>query len=140
MDNFVSDHFVTDWYPDFISDYDEYDSIISEYIDSGKSTKFNEDEYFDEAILEDALEEKNSVYEEITINDEVVERKNEFVYLFGDRIISRYKVLHNASILKGLYGKLNREMLMTSIVRNSFLDMDSFQLIQEQVMGRDRRI
>jgi hypothetical protein len=59
---------------------------------------------------------------------------NEFVYMFDDRIISRYKVLHNASILKSMYGYLSRDMVLTSIVRNSFLDSDSFQKIYSSVM------
>ncbi len=144
MDDFITNHFMTEWYSDFISGYDEYDSIIAEYMDSDKKESFQEEEYFDPTILEDEfikeLEEKNTVEDTITQNEEVVERKNEFVYLFGDRIISRYKVLHNASILKGLYGTLNREMLMTSIVRNSFLDVDSFQFIQNQVMERGKTL
>ncbi len=139
MDDFITNNFMIEWYSDFINDYDEYDSIISEYTDSGKKEGFSES-YFNPTILDDdlikELEENNTVNDTITQNEEVVERKNEFVYLFGNRIISRYKVLHNASILKGLYGTLNREMLMTSIVRNSFLDTDSFQLIQNQVMKR----
>ncbi len=144
MDNFITNNFMTDWYSDFIKDYDEYDSIISEYNDSDKKEEFKEEGYFDPTILDDdlikELEENNTVNDIITQNDEIIESKNEFVYLFGDRIISRYKVLHNASILKGLYGNLDREMLMASIVRNSFLDIDSFQLIQKQVMERGKTL
>ena len=143
MDAFVASNFMTEWFPDFIPNYDEYDSIISEYIDSYKKEKF-EESYFDINILDDELikdlEENHIVMDIINQNGQKVERKNEFVYLFGDRIISRYKVLHNATILKGLYGKLTKEMLMTSIVRNSFLDTDSFQLIYDEIMERGKTL
>lgn len=144
MDDFITNNFMTEWYSDFISGYDEYDSIISEYTASGKKDGFGDEGYFDRAILDEDLikdlEENHTINDIITQNEEIVEKKNDFVYLFGDRIISRYKVLHNASILKGLYGKLTKEMLMTSIVRNSFLDVDSFQLIQKEVMERGKAL
>ena len=144
MNDFITNNFMIEWYSDFINGYDKYDSIISEYTDSDKKEVFREEGYFDPTILDDdlikELEENNIVIDTITQNEEVVERKNEFVYLFGDRIISRYKVLRNASILKEFYGTLNKEMLMTSIVRNSFLDNDSFQLIQKQMMERGKTL
>ena len=61
------------------------------------------------------------------------EVKNEYVYMFGDRIISRYKVLHNASILKGIYGYLDEDMLLTSIVKNSYLNEEALKNIQASV-------
>ena len=56
--------------------------------------------------------------------------------MFGDRIISRYKVLHNASILKEEYGTLTEDMLMTAIVRNSFLDEKTYKRIENCVWKR----
>ncbi len=141
MDDFVASNFMTEWFSDFISNYDEYDNIISEYIDSYKKDGYKE-EYFDQSILDDELiqylEDNHTIMDIIQQNDQTIERKNEFVYLFGDRIISRYKVLHNATILKGLYNKFTKEMLMTSIVRNSFIDADSFQLIYTEIMERGK--
>ncbi len=144
MDDFITDNFMTEWYSDFIQNYDEYDDVITEYTDEEKKTEYKEQSYIDSAILEDPLikklEENNTVMDTITQNDEVVERKNEFVYMFGNRIISRYKVLHNASILKDMYGTLTKDMLMASIVRNSFLDNDTFQQIYSNVMERGRTL
>ncbi len=132
MAEYISTNFVSDWYSENISKYDEYDKNIT---DNGKNNLFG---YIDASILEDdlikELEENNTVKDLIRQNDTLIERKNEFVYLFANRIISRYKVLHNATVLKNIYGTLNKEMLMTSIVRNSFLDEDSFQAIKEQVL------
>ena len=144
MDDFITDNFMTEWYSDFIPNYDEYDDVITEYTDEEKKTEYREQSYIDRAIFEDPLirelEENNTVMDTITQNDEVVERKNEFVYMFGNRIISRYKVLHNASILKDKYGTLTKDMLLASIVRNSFLDNDTFQQINSNVMERGRTL
>ena len=61
------------------------------------------------------------------------EVKNEYVYLFGNTIISRYKVLHNASILKCIHGYLDEEMLLTSIVNNSYLNEGTFKNIEASI-------
>ena len=144
MDDFIIDNFMTEWYSDFIENYDEYNDIITDYTDEEKKTEYKDQSYIDATILEEPLikelEEKNTINDTITQNDEVLERKNEFVYMFGNRIISRYKVLHNASILRDMYGKLTKDMLMTSIVRNSFLDKDSFQQIYDDVMERGKTL
>lgn len=144
MDDFIADNFMTDWYSEFIEDYDEYDDVITEYTDEEKKTEYKEQSYINNTILEEPLikelEENNTVMDTITQNDEMIERKNEFVYMFGNRMISRYKVLHNASILRDMYGNLTKDMLMASIVRNSFLDNDTFQQIYSNVMERGRTL
>jgi hypothetical protein len=105
-----------------------------------KEEEYSKNDYIDNSILNDPLiqdlDKNNMVEDIITHGDQVVARKNQYVYMFGNRIISRYKVLHNASILKSIYGSLNKEILMTSIVRNSFLDEESFNTIYRDVMGR----
>ena len=144
MNDFITENFMIEWYSDHIENYDEYNDIINEYTEEEKKTKFEDQGYIDSSILEEPLikelEEKNTIMDIVTQNDETVERKNEFVYMFGDRIISRYKVLRNASILKDMYGYLTKEMLITSIVRNSFLDNDTFQDIYISIMERGKTI
>lgn len=138
IDGLVSNNFLIDYYSNYIDNYGEYDEILNEYNDEDKTSEYNGENYFSRDILEDPLikelESNNTVIDFVTQNDEEVERMNEFVYMFDDRIISRYKVLHNASILKSMYGYLSRDMVLTSIVRNSFLDSDSFQKIYSSVM------
>ena len=144
LDDFVDTNFVADWHSEFIDGYDEYDEVIDNYAIEGKKTKYEDQNYINDKIVEDPLikelEDNNTVMDEVTQNDVLVERKNAFVYMFGDRIISRYKVLHNASILKETYGTLTREMLMASIVRNSFLDKETFQKIYSCVIERGKQI
>ena len=144
MDDFILENFMNDWYSDYINNYDEYNEIITEYNMEGKKEKYNNYSYIDSSILEDPLiielELNNTVNDIIMQDGNKIERKNEFVYLFDNRIISRYKVLHNASILKEMYGTLNRDMLMTSIVRNSFLDEKTFNNIKSIIMERGRKI
>ena len=69
---------------------------------------------------------------------DTVELKNEFVYKFGDKLISRYKVLHNATILRDKYGYLDENMLLTSVVRNSFLNEETFKHIKDSVKERSK--
>jgi len=144
MDDFITENFMSEWYSEVVPNYDEYDDVLTVHTDEEKETEYKEQSYIDATILDvpliKELEEKNTVMDIITINDELVERKNEFVYMFGNRIISRYKVLHNASILKDMYGTLTKEMLMASIVRNSFLDIDTFQEVYKNVMERGKAL
>ncbi len=150
MDDFVAQNFDIEWYSEFFSNYDEYDAIISEYKDDEKKENENNQIYIDSRILEDPLiqelEEKYRVNDHmmvkdpLTDSDQEIESNNEYIYMFNNQIISRYKVLNNASILKSMYGFLNREMLLTSVVRNSFLDDNTFQEINSMVTGRSQSI
>lgn len=147
MSIFMAVKFMTDWYPEEVDNYDEYDSVIAENNDEAKEDEFIWESYIDNSIYNDELiqelEEKHCVMDTLTVYDretdstKEIQKKNEYVYMFGDRIISRYKVLHNASVLKNNYGYLNRDMLLTSIVRNSFLDKETFESIKEDVLGKD---
>ncbi len=140
MNEFVSEKFMTDWYSELIPHYDEYDMAISDAVET--KTIDDENPYFDESILAEPLlqemEAKYSVIDLVEQNGEIVEQKNPYVYLIGDVLISRYKVLRNVSILKTLYSSLKKEMLITSIVRNSFLDSNAFQTIQNEVKEMSR--
>ena len=73
----------------------------------------------------------------MTSGEGIIEIKNEYLYKLGNTLISRYKVLHNATILKGYYGYLDKDMLMSSIVRNSFLNEDDLINIQNCVQERN---
>ena len=141
IDDIVSENFITDYSNSstYIKDYDEYDNCISDYNYNDKFDNTKIKNYIDDSILEEPLikklEENNMVFDEYVINDEKKIIKNEFVYMFGGRIISRYKVLRNASILKNNYGYLNEDMLMASIVRNSFINEAVFKNIESSLKG-----
>lgn len=138
MNEFLSSNFAWDAYDEIISDYDIYDTDLSEYIASDGNYSFTK--YIDQNIFNDplikTLEDNYTIYDIIKERDHEEKRKNEYVYLFNNRIISRYKVLHNATILKGLYGYLNKEMLMTCLVHKSFIDKNTLDYIANEVMGR----
>ena len=142
MDEFISKNFAIDTYGTIIEGYDIYDEDISEYTDLEKNGEYNE-EYIYPSIFDDPLirmiEENNTVSDDLVQHDVEIVKKNEYVYMFGDTIISRYKVLHNAGILKNKYGYLSPDMLLSSIVRNTFLDDDSFNEIYKQVVERGRK-
>ena len=146
MSIFMAIEFMTDWYPEHIDKYDEYDGVITNKNDEVKEDDFIGEFYIDNSIYNDELiqelEEKHCVMDTLAVYDpetdstKEIQKKNEYVYMFGDRIISRYKVLHNASVLKNNYGYLNEDMLLTCIVRNSFLDKETFESIKEDVLGK----
>jgi len=137
---FVANNFITEFYDQYIPKFDEYDVAISNYNESIKVSFDEENGYFDNNILNDelirSLEENHTVMDVLEHDGEMIEMKNGFIYRFGDTLISRYKVLHNASILKAKYGYLDQDMLMTSIVRNSFLNEEEFSNIKSAVIER----
>ena len=61
------------------------------------------------------------------------------ILIYLEEELYQDKVLRNASILKKVYKELDQEMLLTAIVRNSFIDNDTFQLIKAQIMDTRRR-
>ena len=138
---FIMDNFITDFYNQYIDKYDEYDVIISNYNDSLKLADNEGVPYFDDSILDDELikelEDNYTITDSLVSGDDIVEIKSNFHYKFGNQLISRYKVLHNADILKKEYGYLDKDMLLTSIVRNSFLSENSFNDIKDAVMKRE---
>ena len=140
-EEFLRQNFITDFDSPFIENYTEYDFIITEYNDRIKTQYNEEKEYFNSSIFEEELikklEEDYTVIDVISHDGNIIEVKNEFVYQFGDILISRYKVLHNAWILKNKYGSLNYNMLMASIVRHSYLSETSFEKIKESLMERN---
>ena len=139
-DQFIRNNFVIDYYNEYIENYEEYDYIITNYNEENKKSYNQSFTYYDNEILKDELikelEEKNCIEDILTQNNQIIKQKNEFVYKIGNTLISRYKVLHNASILKRKYGYLNKEMLMTSIVRNSFLTKESFETIEKIIYDK----
>ena len=139
-DDLISSVFVNDLYNISINRYDEYDNTISNYNEESKSQD-EENDYYDKSILEDdlikELEAKYRINDTFSFGVSTLEYPNEFVYKIGDTLISRFKVLKNASILKNKYGYLDRDMLLSSIVRNSFLTKEAFSQIKETIEERN---
>lgn len=144
IDEFISKNFITEWYSEFIPGFTEYDNYIDEYSLEEKGSDFTKESYFDDNILNDEfikeLEKKYCVNDIYIEDGKTVDVKNDYVYLIGGTMISRYKVLRNASILKGIYGKLNEDMLLTSIVRNSYFDEVTFDKIKDSIKERNKKI
>lgn len=140
IERLVANKFVKDWYSAYINNYDRYDLDISDYNEYISYSNDIPKGYYDEDILDDPLiqklEERHCVVDRFNENGEIKEEKNSSVYLFGNTIISRLKVLKNASILRNKYGYLNEDMLLSSIVRNSYLTEESFQNIYDEAYER----
>ena len=133
MEKLIDDVFVSNYYDALIPNYDIYDETIKEYSLSNKGDIVIP--YFDDSILSNPEVLKLEEYMAInTYQDTNTSVKNPFTYLFGDMIISRYKVLRNLSILNNKYGYLNSDMILTSIVRNSYIDRNTFDIIKNSMM------
>ncbi len=141
-DKFASTYFINDLYNVEINGYDEYDYVISQY-DKEYKTSMDRVDYYDENILNDPLvkylEDNFSINDELTQMDSMVEQQNRYAYRIGHILISRLKVLHNASILKEQYGILTEDMLLTAVIRNSYLNEQDFNFIKTSVTERRMR-
>lgn len=127
---------------DVIPSYSTYNEDICEYEEKDREL---ESVYYDKEILEDGyirtLEEDNRVYDEYVAkeNGQTVDKteKNEYLYDFFGKKISRYKVLRNASILKHKYGELTEDMVLAAIARNSYITSDELEDIRSSVKRRE---
>jgi hypothetical protein len=136
FEKLIANSFVTNYYDALIPNYDIYDEVIKEYNSSPKGDVIIP--YYDETIINDSSLEKLESHVAMDIystDGEVRKVGNPYVYLFGNNIISRYKVLRNLSILKHKYGYLNEDMILTSIVRNSYISKDIFNDIKNSIVS-----
>ena len=141
IEEIVDDNFVINYYDALIDKYDEYSEEISEYNYLAKGNSIRP--YFSEEILNDEVASRlreYEVYDELLVEGARQARLNEYVYMFDDILISRYKVLRNLSILKDLYGYINEDMLLTAIVNNSYLSKEQFDSIKEKIMKGSKTI
>ncbi len=134
IEQIIDENFVTNYYDQLIPHYDEYNEDIREYSSSSQGDVVIP--YFDEGILRDEIVQRldsfvpNDAY---LVDVDVKRLPNEFTYVFDKCIISRYKVLRNLSILKSKHGYLDNNMLLTAIVRNSYIDRDTFDFIKDAI-------
>lgn len=134
MERLIDDNFVINYFDALIPNYDIYSSVIRNYKQSEKGDIVNP--YYDERVLNDDMVSKLEEHVAIDIysdSDEIRKVQNSYVYNFDTNIISRYKVLRNLSILKHQYGYLNTDMILTSVVYNSYITKDTFDKISASI-------
>ena len=130
-----------DDYPEYIEDYYEIDESVAEY---ELELKNNSEDYINPEILNNELimdlEENYRVDDELILGSDNIVKPNNYVYKIGDRLISRKKVLHIASILKGLNGYLNKDMLLYAITKDSYFNEKDFFTIVETIKGKENSL
>jgi len=134
MEKLIDDNFVTNYYDVLIPNFDNYDEVIREYNSSPKGDLINP--YFDNNILNlEVLSrlEENVAIDVYSTDGNIRKVNNPYVYLFNNIIISRYKVLRNLSILYSKYGYINDDMILTSVVRGSYINRDTFEMIKNRI-------
>ena len=137
LDELIDENFVTNYYDALIPNYGIYEETIKEYSSSPRGDIV--EPFYDKNILSDeilAKLERHVAVDIYSTDGEIRKVNNPYVYVFDRTIISRYKVLRNLSILKNKFGYLNDDMLLTAIVHNSYINMDTFKLIEE-MLGKD---
>ncbi len=122
---------------DAIENYKEYSDVI----DENKDITFD-DMYYDKDILSNLfiqdLETNNALYDEITVDGISTVLPNEFLYKFNKKLISRYKVLRYASILRHRYSNLDKNMIFACILKDSYIVDSAYNNIISALHNRRR--
>ncbi len=122
---------------DAIENYSEYSDVI----DKNRNISYG-DMYYNKEILNNLaiqdLENNNSVYDELIIDGNSTKVKNEYLYKFNKKLISRYKVLRYASILKDHYKTVDKNMLLACILKDSFIVDTAYNNIISSLHNRRR--
>lgn len=116
-----------------LKNYSEYSQVIDDF--NNKYSNFNE-KYFDPEIVYEPVIiefERDFGIKDVETEDMIDSTffKDEFVYKFKNKIISRYRVLRNATILKEKYGYLNKDLLLASILKDSFITEKEYKELRE---------
>lgn len=127
MKRIIDDNFANRFYSSLINKYDTYESVLKEFYLSEYSDDVSP--YYKDSILEDEL--VNNLEEYRSVNSEDENEVNPYTYVFGDTIISRYKVLRNLTILKYKFGYINEDMILSSIAYNSYFSKEVFDEIRD---------
>jgi len=130
-----------DYKKEFITDnsFSEYNEVIDEF--NSEFANFN-GLYFDPEIVYDPVIiefERDFGIKDVNTEAEMENAiyHDDYVYKFKNKLLSRYRVLRNASILKEKYHELNRELLLASIIKDSYitekeyLDIKNSQFFKE---------
>lgn len=110
-EKFKNEFFISQKESKYIPNYQIYENIILE----------NNTIEYDEAILN--LPEIQLLEKYCRVDN------NDYIYKFGDKIISRLKVLRNYSCLKKSGTNLDNDSLIYAITRETYLDEETFALI-----------
>ena len=135
MSRIINDNFANKFYSSIINNYGEYEEVLKDYSNSSNSSMVSP--YFSHDILDEDIVIK---LEQCRSRDIFTEENglesihtSPYAYVFGETIISRYKVLRNLSILKRKYGYINEDMLLTSIAYKSYFSKNVFDEISESI-------
>jgi hypothetical protein len=131
MKKIVDENFANRFYSQIIENYSNYEKILKEFSKTAESTEVSP--YFSPSILEEELVEKLEEYRSRDIiengNKEEV-HINAYAYVFGQTIVSRFKVLRNLTILKKRFGYINEDMILAAIAYKSYFSRDVFDTIK----------
>lgn len=139
MNNFINDNFIVDYSP-LIDNYSLYTDTIREYNNSPDRVI---NPYYDKDVLDE--EEVNHLEDFVSNDDDFSSGRkkivrNEYVYVFGNIIVSRYKALRNLTALKKKFGYIDHNMLLTAVVYGSYFNKDIFEEIRDSIKGDELKI
>ena len=135
MNKIIDENFANNFYSQIIENYRKYVMVLKEFSKSPSSIKVSP--YFDRKILDEDIVRE---IEEFRSRDYTEDENNKadvhvssYAYVFGQTIVSRYKVLRNLTILKNQFGYINEDMLLTAVAYKSYLSRDVFDTIRESL-------
>lgn len=113
---------------------EKVEKFVSEQFEDNKKVIPNYELYESIVSADDRIN-----YEKEVLNNKLIQelennfKRNDYQYVFGNQIISRYKVLRLASILLNKYGELNEEQIKYCITRGSYINEQNMNLINENI-------
>ncbi len=124
--------------------FDEFEQNINiQYEEIIKNDKtfytYDKENLFNEPLIK-FIEENYTIVDKMQINNKTEEIKNEYVYYIGKQIISRQKLLNNAQKLLNHFKKLDSDMILYSITRNSLIPKSKFEEIKQIIKQSERSI
>ena len=132
MNKIVDENFANRFYSQIIENYSTYEKVLKEFSKTALSNDVSP--YFASSILEEELVEKLEEYRSRDIIENENKKEeihvNAYAYVFGQTIVSRFKVLRNLTILKKQFGYINEDMILASIAYKSYFSRDVFDTIK----------
>ena len=111
-----------------INNFKEYADVLDD--DTNRYISFDGNYFDPEIVYEDIVGTFERDFSIKNVDDpKDIENSyinDEYVYMFKNKLLSRYRILRNASILKQRYGFLSADMFLTCIVKDSFITEEEY--------------
>ena len=131
FEDFITSDFIEDFILDKLYELEEFEH--NNFVDVKEEIpNYYKYESLVSAINTDSYD-KNVISLPLIDKLETENKKNEFVYKFGEQIISRQKVLRISSVLNKCLNEFNEEMLFFAITKGSYINEEVLSKIKNDI-------